>query len=119
MGASSDILERLMALIEERRVHPPPRSYTSTLFTGGVEKIGEKVTEEAAELISAAVDLQSGSPGPEAERHLVHEAADLTFHMFVLLAHCGVTLDEVKQELTRRFGTSGLDEKASRPSSPS
>jgi phosphoribosyl-ATP pyrophosphohydrolase len=73
-----------------------------------VEAIGGKVLEEAGELVQAA---------REAERRrepVVHEAADLVYHLLVMLALCGVTLEEVEKELARRFGTSGLDEKAAR-----
>jgi len=107
----SNSLARLMATIRDRKENPPQRSYTTKLFNGGVEKIGEKVVEEAAEVVQAA-----GEPGNEGRQHLIYEAADLMYHLFVMLAHREIDLSEVEAELARREGTSGLDEKASRKS---
>ena len=103
------ILTRLMAVIEDRKATRPARSYTRTLFDGGVDAIGAKVCEEAAEVVEAAriADEDGG-------RAIVCETADLVYHVLVMLAHCGVTLADVEAELARRFGTSGLDEKAQR-----
>ena len=106
---SSDILHRLMEVVEDRKSNPPEKSYTTSLFAGGVEKIGGKITEEAAEVIEAA-----GEPGEDGRQHLIREAADLTYHLLVMLAQRDATLSEVEQELARRFGISGIDEKASR-----
>lgn len=103
------VLHRLMAVVEDRRRNPPEKSYTTKLFAGGVPKIGEKVMEEAGETVEAA-----GEPGEEGRQHLIREASDLLYHLFVLLAHGDVSLAEVESELARRFGVSGLDEKASR-----
>ncbi len=102
-------LVRLMRVIEDRRANPPERSYTTKLFQGGVAKIGEKIIEEAQELVDAADE--TGQAGHD---HLVHEAADLIYHLFVMLGYRDVTLDEVQAELAQRFGISGLDEKESR-----
>jgi len=102
-------LAQLMAVIEDRKVNPPAKSYTTTLFAGGVPKIGEKIREEAEEVIEAA-----GEPGEQGRGHLMREAADLIYHLFVMLGHRDVTLEEVEAELARRFGISGLDEKANR-----
>ena len=109
MSAEPSILKRLMAVIEDRKTNPPPRSYTTTLFDGGVVKIGKKITEEADEVVEAA-----GESGNAGQEHLVREAADLVYHLFVMLAHREVTLEQVEAELARRFGISGLDEKESR-----
>jgi phosphoribosyl-ATP pyrophosphohydrolase len=79
------------------------------LLTGGVPKIGAKIREEADEVVAAADE-----PGLTGQNHLVHEAADLIYHLLVMLAHRDVTLEQVEGELARRFGVSGLDEKASR-----
>jgi phosphoribosyl-ATP pyrophosphohydrolase len=103
-------LSDLMATIEDRKANPPTKSYTTTLFAGGVQKIGEKVIEETAEVVEAAAE-----PGEAGRTHLIREAADLIYHLFVLLAHRGVRLSEIETELARRSGTSGIDEKASRP----
>lgn len=107
--ADDTVLARLMATIEDRRAHPSEKSYTSKLFSGGLAMIGGKVTEEAAEAVEAA-----GEPGDEGRLHLVREAADVMYHLFVLLAHREATLADVEQELARRFGISGLEEKAGR-----
>jgi phosphoribosyl-ATP pyrophosphohydrolase len=110
MATAGEVIEQLMAVIEDRRDNPPARSYTTTLLTGGVEKIGGKVIEESGEIVQAA-----GEPSGAAQRqHVIHEAADLLYHLFVLLAHQRIALHEVAAELARRFGTSGLDEKAAR-----
>ncbi len=102
-------LARLMATIEDRKANPPAKSYTTALFAGGVAKIGEKIREEAAEVIEAA-----GEPGEAGRAHLIQEAADLIYHLFVMLGHRDVKLGEVEAVLAGRFGTSGIDEKASR-----
>jgi phosphoribosyl-ATP pyrophosphohydrolase len=101
-----------MAIIEDRKAHPPPKSYTTSLFAGGVAKIGEKIQEEAAEVVEAA-----GEPGDDGRSHLIYEAADLVYHLFVLLGYRDIKLAEVEAELARRFGLSGLDEKAAREKS--
>lgn len=103
------ILARLMAIIEDRKANPPAKSYTTTLFAGGVAKIGEKIIEEAAEVVEAADE-----PGDAGRTHLISEAADLVYHLFVMLGYRDIKLEEVEAELARRFGLSGLDEKAAR-----
>ncbi len=108
------ILEQLMAVIQDRKTNPPPRSYTTQLFQGGVEAIGRKVAEEAAEVIAAAHTADDA----EGRDHLAHEAADLIYHLFVMLGYCDVTLAEVEGKIAARFGISGLDEKAARSNKP-
>jgi phosphoribosyl-ATP pyrophosphohydrolase len=98
-----------MATIEDRRANPPPKSYTAKLFEGGMHKIRAKLIEEAAEVFEAAAE-----PGTEGRTHLIRESADLLYHLFVLLGHQEIPLADLEQELARRFGTSGLDEKAAR-----
>jgi phosphoribosyl-ATP pyrophosphohydrolase len=98
-----------MAVIEDRKANPPAKSYTTALFAGGVAKIGEKIREEAEEVVEAA-----GEPGEAGRGHLIREAADLVYHLFVMLGHRDVKLAEVEAELAKRFGISGLDEKAAR-----
>jgi phosphoribosyl-ATP pyrophosphohydrolase len=110
---SDSIFARLMAVIEDRKANPSDKSYTNRLLAGGVAKIGAKVTEEAAEVVEAA-----GEPGDEGRAHTVREAADLVYHLFVLLGVRDIPLAEVEDELARRFGISGLDEKASRGTPP-
>jgi len=110
MGGTNTAFDRLMAVIEDRKRNPPEKSYTTRLFAGGVAKIGAKIREEAAETVEAAAE-----PGSAGRQHLIYEAADLVYHLFVLLGHCDVSLAELEAELARRFGISGIDEKAARP----
>lgn len=112
-AAAGQVFEQLMAVIEDRREHPPERSYTTKLFAGGVDLIGAKIIEEAQEVVEAAAEKS----GDAQRRHLVYETGDLLYHLFVLLGHQHITLSDVAAELARRFGTSGLDEKAARSKS--
>jgi len=106
-------LDVLEATILARQAAPNKplveKSYTAKLLAGGVEKIGGKIIEEAAELVEAA-----GEPEESGRQHTIYEAGDLLYHTLVLLAARGVRLSEVEAELARRVGVSGLDEKASR-----
>lgn len=106
----STILKRLMAVIQERKAQPQERSYTARLFAGGIHKIADKILEEAAEVVDAAGEEDE----IDGRRHLVHEASDLIYHLFVMMAFRDVNLADVEAELARRFGISGLDEKESR-----
>lgn len=106
MTRLGETLERLEAVVVSRKGDSPDRSYTSRLLAGGVSAIGRKVNEEAGELVAAAAD--------ETDERVVSEAADLVYHVLVLLACREVPLARVEDELARRFGVSGLDEKASR-----
>jgi len=114
MSNSAHVLADLMAVIEDRKGNPPARSYTANLFAGGVSKIGTKIMEEAQEVVQAAHETDSAV----GRAHLTHEAADLIYHLFVMMEYRGITLDEVTEELARRFGVSGLDEKSARRISP-
>jgi phosphoribosyl-ATP pyrophosphohydrolase len=105
----SSILHQLMAVLEDRKVNPPPNSYTARLYAGGDAKIGAKILEESHELVEAA-----GESGDQGRRHMVYESSDVIYHMLVLLAYHNIKLEEVEAELARRFGQSGLDEKAAR-----
>ncbi len=107
----SDVFARLMQTLEKRVHELPENSYTTKLVRGGVAKIGEKIVEEAAEVVAAAAE-----PDRAGREHLTREVADLLFHTWVMLAHRGVTLDDVAAELTRREGVSGLEEKRRRQS---
>ena len=101
-----EVLEALERVVASRKGDSPEKSYTSRLLAGGVPRIGAKVTEEAGELVQAA----AGEP----DDRVVAEAADLLFHTLVLLAARDLSLAAVEAELGRRFGVSGLEEKASR-----
>lgn len=102
----SDTLEKLAAVIDARKVADPGSSYVAGLFDKGMNSILKKVGEEAAETIVAAKD-------PD-DAQLVHETADLWFHTLVMLAARGLGPADVLSELERRFGMSGLEEKAAR-----
>jgi phosphoribosyl-ATP pyrophosphohydrolase len=102
----SDTLARLEATIAQRLTASPEESYVAKLHAKGLAKIAQKVGEEATETVIAAL------AGDKSE--LVGEAADLLFHLMVLLAEKGVPLAEVMAELDRREGLSGLKEKAAR-----
>ena len=101
------IVSRVAAIIARRRRERPEKSYVVSLLDAGFEKVSGKILEEARELVEAL---------PQGDKpHTAHEAADLLFHMLVGLEAAGVPIDDVFGELRRRFGTSGIDEKASRP----
>jgi phosphoribosyl-ATP pyrophosphohydrolase len=104
---SSDTLARLAATIAARRSADPDTSYVARLTAQGLPKIAQKLGEEAVETVIAALT------GSEAE--LAGEAADLLFHLLVLLDAKGVPLASVLAELDRREGVSGIAEKAARP----
>ena len=101
-----DTLTRLERIIAERRTAAPEASYVAQLRARGLPVMARKLGEEATETVVAAL---TGS-----REELTGEAADLLFHLLVLLAEKGVSLDDVTTELDRREGVSGLDEKASR-----
>lgn len=102
------VLDRLYQIIEQRKQTATAQtSYVKSLMDQGVGKISAKVTEEAAEVVQAA--------GQGDVQNLTHEAADLIFHLWVLMSRQGVKPPEIYAELERRFGTSGHAEKASRP----
>lgn len=113
MTTHKAVLQELMETIEGRKKNPSSKSYTTHLLEGGVDTIGAKILEEAGELVEAAREESEAG-----RKHLVHEAADLTYHILVLLGYCDLSLGDVEAELARRFGTSGLQEKASRSDPP-
>lgn len=105
MTAPSDPLDTLEATIRDRLTRDPSSSYVARLSSKGTAHIAQKVGEEATETIIAALT---------APDKLASEAADLVFHLFVLLADRGLSLEDVRAELARREGMSGLEEKAMR-----
>ncbi|MCG7896938.1 MAG: phosphoribosyl-ATP diphosphatase [Candidatus Thiodiazotropha lotti] len=107
----SDLLQQLAQVLEERKQAAPDSSYVAKLYDKGLDGILKKIGEEATETVMAAKD-------GDAEK-IVYEIADLWFHTLVLLAHQGLGPDLVLQELQRRFGLSGLEEKAQRGKSVS
>lgn len=106
----SDTLNRIAAIIEQRKGASPDSSYVAKLQHAGLNKILEKVGEEAVETILAARDVEQGAENSK----LIYETADLWFHSLVMLAQLDCGPQEVLDELERRFGISGLEEKAAR-----
>ncbi len=103
---AADILQQLARVLEARKQADPARSYVASLYDKGLDTILKKIGEEATETVIAA-------KGGDREQ-LIYETADLWFHTLVLLAHQGLGPEQVLAELARRFGLSGLEEKAMR-----
>ncbi len=102
----SDVLTKLAAVLESRKQADPDSSYVAKLYSKGLDSILKKIGEEATETVMAAKDGDADQ--------IIYETADLWFHTMVLLAQQGLSPDDVLNELDRRFGLSGLEEKASR-----
>ncbi|MRR55966.1 MAG: phosphoribosyl-ATP diphosphatase [Deltaproteobacteria bacterium] len=107
-GERSAILELLFQVIQERKNGSAEKSYTVSLFQKGLDTILKKTGEEAVELVIA------GKGGKREE--IVYEAADLLYHLLVLLSYYDIDPEEIYSELRRRFGLSGIAEKESRGS---
>ena len=103
--SSSNVLDKLYAVIESRKGADAASSYTAKLFDAGMAEIARKVGEEAVETITAALSNQDT---------VTAESADLLYHLLVLWAEAGIKPEEVWAELERREGTSGMEEKESR-----
>ena len=102
----TSILHRLAETIEARKTADANSSYVAKLLRGGQDKILKKIAEESAETLMASKDGDTNQ--------VIYETADLWFHCLVLLAHHGLTPDDVLRKLERREGVSGIAEKASR-----
>jgi len=102
----SEVLTKLAQVLEERKQAEPDSSYVAKLYSKGLDAILKKIGEEATETVMAAKD-------GDAEK-IIYETADLWFHSMVMLAQQGLKPEDVLNELDRRFGLSGLEEKASR-----
>ncbi len=105
-----NILENIANILEQRKDAATGKSYVASLYANGIDAILKKVGEEATEVVIAAKNGDKDK--------LVHEVADLWFHTLVLLAQQQLSPNDVLQELNRRVGTSGLDEKAQRTRIP-
>jgi phosphoribosyl-ATP pyrophosphohydrolase len=103
----NDILQQLAQVLEERKSAAPDSSYVAKLYAQGLDTILKKIGEEATETVMAAKDGDRDK--------IVYETADLWFHTLVMLAQQGLGPQDVLNELDRRFGLSGLEEKAARP----
>lgn len=106
MGNRIDILYALERTIHQRQSADPEQSYVAQLLHGHEDKLLKKIGEEATETVIAA----KGGVRDE----VIYESADLLFHLMVLLARQGIALEDICVELARRFGLSGLEEKAQR-----
>lgn len=106
----SEVLARIARVVEERKSADPSTSYVASLLARSPDAILQKLGEETTELVIAAKNGE--------RQAIVHETADLWFHTLVLLGACGVGQDEVMAELERRFGVSGIEEKAARGRQP-
>jgi phosphoribosyl-ATP pyrophosphohydrolase len=107
---SDAILKQLAEVLEQRKQSSADESYVASLHQKGLNKILEKVGEESVETILAARDAEHSGDNSK----VVYETADLWFHSLVMLSHLNIDVDDVLNELERRFGLSGLDEKANR-----
>lgn len=107
----NDVLKQLTTQLAERKAHgDADSSYVAQLHKQGLNKILEKIGEECTETLLAAKDAQMSGSNAD----LIYETADLWFHSMVMLSHLNTDASAVLDELSRRFGLSGLDEKASR-----
>lgn len=106
----SDVLQQLAKVLAQRKSADPDGSYVASLHHRGLNKILEKVGEEAVEVVLAAKDADK----PGGRDALVGEVADLWFHSLVMLSHLDIDMNDVLQCLDDRFGVSGLEEKAAR-----
>ena len=108
----SDVLTELAATLEQRKKSSSNDSYVASLHEKGLNKILEKIGEEATETILAAKDF--GEQRDKDSKAVINETADLWFHTMVMLSHLDLTPQQVLDELKERFNISGLAEKASR-----
>jgi phosphoribosyl-ATP pyrophosphohydrolase len=106
MTNQTHIFDAVYQVILDRKANPADGSYTTSLMEKGIDKILKKVGEEATEVVIAA----KGGKRDE----IIYETTDLLFHLLVMLGYHDIPPDAVYEELRRRFGISGLDEKASR-----
>ncbi|MCG6936599.1 MAG: phosphoribosyl-ATP diphosphatase [Gammaproteobacteria bacterium] len=112
--SNNEILAQLTDILEQRKNAEPDSSYVASLYAKGLDAILKKIGEEATETVMAAKDIEAATDNSEMKGKLVYEVADLWFHTMVLLAQQELSADDVLKELARRFGVSGLDEKAAR-----
>lgn len=110
-GIMSDVLNAIASVIETRKKADPDTSYVASLNAAGLDKMLEKVGEEAIEVILAA---KNAADSDEHRVEVINEVADLVFHTLVMLDRLGISHNAVLETLASRQGTSGLEEKASR-----
>ena len=105
-GISAAMFEQVYEVIRERKQSSPEKSYVASLMTKGTDAILKKIGEESAEIIIAAKNKNRNEQ--------IHEITDLWFHLLILLVDRGLTLEDISKEFEKRFGQSGLEEKALR-----
>jgi phosphoribosyl-ATP pyrophosphohydrolase len=108
MNQEQNILDAVYQVVLDRKANPSDSSYTASLMQKGIDKILKKVGEEATEVVIA-------SKGGKRDE-IVYETTDLFYHLLVMLGYHDIPLEDVYAEMRRRFGTSGVQEKASRTS---
>jgi len=108
MNDKNNVIERLSDILKDRKESSDSSSYTSMLYSEGIQKIISKIKEESNELIEAALN------DVKKDDAIIHEAADLLFHVMVLLAYMGIDPSEILRELEKREGISGIEEKSKR-----
>lgn len=112
--ATASIIEALYAVLQSRKSAAPDTSYVAGLYSRGINRILEKIGEEATEVIIAGKDAAVDPIDPDTRQAVVNETADLWFHTLVMLSHLDIPADELLGELEKRFGVSGIEEKAAR-----
>ena len=105
-GTSATMFQRVYDVILERKNYPPDNSYVASLMDKGIDSILKKIGEESAEVILATKN--------ENRKEQIHEITDLLFHLLILMGYQGITVEDIPQELKKRFGQSGLEEKVQR-----
>lgn len=110
----SDVLRELASILAQRKDASSSESYVASLHAKGLNKILEKIGEEATETILAAKECESAKLDADSKQAVIMETADLWFHTMVMLSHLDLGPDQVLEELRKRFNISGLEEKAAR-----
>ena len=105
-GTSETMFERVYEVIMERKNNSPDNSYVASLTDKGIDSILKKISEESDEVILAVKN--------ENRKEQIHEITDLWFHLLILMGYQGITIEDISQELKKRFGQSGLEEKSKR-----
>ena len=105
-GTSETMFQRVYEVIMERKNQSPDNSYVASLMEEGIDPILKKISEESTEVILAAKNVN--------RKKQIHEITDLWFHLLILMGYQGITIEDISQELKKRFGQSGLEEKSKR-----
>ena len=105
-GTPETMFQRVYEVIMERKNKSPENSYVASLMDKGIDSILKKIGEESAEVILAAKNVN--------RKEQIHEITDLWFHLLILMEYQGIMIEDISQELKKRFGQSGLEEKAQR-----